>query len=165
MCRYVDSYKTYTGCKLQERDADTNALTALARLMKRQGPQENPEHRIKTRTIVQCPVAAGNPDLHETVAKRACLNPRPIDTEIEVDPGTTKSMGECPVCEAVVEVIGKETDKVHIVGGIAINLVPFLLNTTDPSGGGFRAGARRRAGATPRSGAASNQPETRGKVT
>ena len=171
MCRYVDTYHTYTGCKLQERDANTNALTAFARFMRKQGPQENAEHRIKTQTIIQCPAAAANTDLHETHAERTCPNMMPaINNEREVDAGVTRSMGECPVCEAVAEVIRKETDKKQIVSCIAIKRTPFLLNTIDPSvdsraRAAFRAAASSRASATPRAGAASNQPEIRGKVT
>jgi hypothetical protein len=125
MCQYLDTFHTYTECRLRNEDTsgEPQRFAAFLRIVTTfvLGNNQEPDyHRVKERNIFQCPHAVRDPALQDRPAsERVCANPMPVKKE-EVDHhvesvGYTREIGHCPVCQAAERAIEEALNRNVVV--------------------------------------------------
>lgn len=143
MCKYIETFHEYSGCRLKDIDPKNGTPTRWATFVRGVtnlviGQDNNeggangdaheelePEyHQITEKNILQCEDALRDPKQKEKPPeKRVCSILTPLqgdEAQAQVERmGYTRQTGSCPVCVAVQTTIEEKTNPTVIVGVVA----------------------------------------------
>jgi hypothetical protein len=148
MCRYIETFHEYSGCRLKETlpNSQPTRFAAFVRgvtnfvtgnnneddgangVIHGEGGPEH--HQITEKNILQCEDAVKNPRLKDKPEdERVCQNPvylRGDAAKGQIEQiQYTRQTGTCPVCVAVEKAIRENTNQTVIVG--EVRLERFLV--------------------------------------
>lgn len=136
MCRYIETFHEYSGCRLKDTlpSGQPTRFAAFVRGVTNlvaghdddgangevHGEGGPDHHQITEKNILQCEIAVGDPkQKHKPEAERVCPKLKHLrgeDAQQQIEHiSYTLERGACPVCVAVEEAIKEKTKRTLIV--------------------------------------------------